>query len=100
MRFAGMTAPGSGSGPFTGQRLAASALSTTKPLRPPVHVFRPGLTVESALRAVDAFAFFATPDVFAAVPNDSARTPGFEGVVAGRLCAASGIATIADARKA
>jgi hypothetical protein len=36
-------APGIGAGPFTGHSLAASALSTVKPFRPPVHVFRAGL---------------------------------------------------------
>jgi hypothetical protein len=77
-------APGSGSGPFTGQRLAASALSTTNPFRPPVQVFLPGLAVVSAFRVFGGCAF-AAPDDFAVddlavddfEPNDPAPALGF-----------------------
>ena len=95
-------APGSGAGPFTGQRLAASALSTTNPFRPPVQVFLPGLAVVSAFR-VFAGCAFAAPDDFAVddlalddlalddlavddfEPNDSAPALGFVLLVAGGL---------------
>ena len=40
MRLAGRIDPGRTAGPFTGQRLAASALSTAYPLRPPDQVLR------------------------------------------------------------
>ena len=89
IRLAGTMAPGSGSGPFTGQRLAASALSTTNPFRPPVQVFLPGLAVVSAFRVFVGCAF-AAPDDFAVdglavddfavddfEPNDSAAALAF-----------------------
>lgn len=89
IRLAGTMAPGSGSGPFTGQRLAASALSTTNPFRPPVQVFLPGLAVVSAFRVFGGCAF-AAPDDFAVddfavedlavddfEPNDSAPALAF-----------------------
>ena len=102
IRLAGMMAPGNGSGPFTGQRRAASALSTTNPFRPPVQVFLPGLAVVSAFR-VFAACVFAAPDDFAlddlavdgfvvdgfAVddfePNESAAALGFVLLDAGGL---------------
>jgi hypothetical protein len=49
MRFEGRIAPGIGSGPFTGQSLAASALSTMNPLRPPAQIFRGRLVDADAL---------------------------------------------------
>ena len=87
MRLAGRMAPGSGAGPFTGHKLAASALSTTKPFRPPVQVFLAGLAAAVDLAvpdlAVDDFAAdgFAVDDLadevlldpFSRLPNESAR---------------------------
>src|SRR5512147_1937727 len=104
MRLDGSTDPGSGSGPFTGHRLAASALSTTNPLRPPVQVFRVGLAgVSVAFLALAGWAFLAGARFF--VPNDSARVTGFCTAVdvVGELWAArgrpvNGATRIADAR--
>src|SRR5688572_30071507 len=103
MRFAGRTAPGNGSGPLTGHRLAAPALSTTNPFRPPVHVLRAGLAVVSAFRDAGGCAALAADgfeDDFALVPNDSARTPGLAVSVAGAgAWLAAGVAPRADARR-
>ena len=108
MRFAGRIAPGSGAGPFTGHKLAASALSTTKPLRPPVHVFRAGFAAAVVDFVVPDLAVpdFAVaglddglPDGFTDLPNESARVVGCALFAVGWAWPARGAAMIADAMR-
>jgi hypothetical protein len=94
-------APEAGSGPFTGHRLAASALSTTKPFRPPVQVFFAGFAAVSVdFFGVVGCAFFVEALFFGALPNDSAFALDWDDFVEGGVfCPNRGDAMIADARR-